>query len=102
MSLQVLRLDTLRLTKPDNELKLTVVPAVDIRIPHSISILDNGALVGALTSGNLWVSRGVACHLEIQVLFNGKPLDPTGHVTLLESLGYKLRDAQVSDTFLAR
>jgi hypothetical protein len=99
MSHRVLGLDTIYLTKPDNELKLSVVPAVNIRIPHSISTLDDAALVGAMTSGNLWVSHGVACHLEIQVLFNGKPLDPTGHVTLLESLGYKLRDAQVCHTF---
>lgn len=99
MSLRVLGLDTIHLTKPDNELKLSVVPAVNIRIPHSISTLDDAALVGALTSGSLWVSHGVGFHLEIQVFFNGKPLDPIGRVSLLKGLGCKLRDAQVGDTF---
>jgi hypothetical protein len=99
MSHRVLGLDTIYLTKPDNELKLSVVPAADIRIPHSISTLDDAALVRAMTSGNLWVSHSVTCHLELQVLFNGKPLDPTGRVNLVGSLGYKLRDAQVGDTF---
>jgi hypothetical protein len=102
MALRVLGLDPLHLIKPDSELKLSVVPAVDIRIPDSISILDDAALVKALTSGNLWVSRGLACHLDIHILFNGKSLDARGRVNLLESFGYRLRDAQVSCTFLGR
>jgi hypothetical protein len=96
MSRRVLELDTLHLTVPDQLLKLSVVSAADIRIPRSISSLEDSALVKALTSGSLWVSRGVACRLDVQVLLNGKPLDKDGRVNLLESLGYRLRDAQVS------
>ncbi|KAH8754680.1 hypothetical protein F5882DRAFT_469304 [Hyaloscypha sp. PMI_1271] len=95
MSLRVLELDTLHLTVPDHLLKLSVVSAADIRIPRSISSLEDSALIKALTSGRLWVSRGVACRLDVQVLFNGKPLDGDGRVSLLESLGYRLRDAQL-------
>ncbi len=95
MCLRVLELDALHLNSPDHHLKLSVVSTADVRIPSCISSLENAALVKALTSGNVWISRGVACHLEIQVLFNGKPLDKDGRVNLLESLGYRIRDAQV-------
>ena len=96
MSLRVLELGTLHLTYSEHHLKLSVVSVADVRIPRSISSLDNDAFIKALTSRNLWVSRGVACHFDIQILFNGKPLDKNGRVNLLESLGYRLRDAQVS------
>jgi len=95
MPLRVLELDTLHLTNPDAHLKLSVVSAVDVRFPRSISNLQDDALVKALTSGKLWVSRGIACRLDIQILFNGKPLDRNGRVNILESLGYRIRDAHV-------
>jgi hypothetical protein len=95
MPLRVLELDTLNLISPDHQLKLSAVAAVDVRIPQGMSSLEDPTLVKALTSRKLWVSRGVACHLDIQVLLNGKPLDRSDRVNLLESLGYRIRDAQV-------
>jgi hypothetical protein len=100
MSLRALVLDTLHLANLEHRLELSVISAADIRIPQSVSNLEDFVLVKALTSGNLWVSRGIACHLDIQVLFNGKPLDRSLRVTLLESLGYRLRDAQVRGKLL--
>ena len=98
MSLQVLRvlkLDPLHLTHSKHRLKLSAVSSVDVRIPGSLSSLAHDELVKALASGNLWVTRGVACHLDIQILFNGKQLDQNERVNLLESLGHHIRDSQV-------
>ncbi|KAE9377457.1 hypothetical protein N431DRAFT_541237 [Stipitochalara longipes BDJ] len=95
MSLRALELDTLHLSNPGHHLKLSVISAADIRIPPCISNLEDAALVKALASKNLWVSRGVACHIDIQVHFNGKPLDGEGCLNFLESMGYSIRDAQL-------
>jgi len=100
MSLRILELDTLRLSNPDHRLKLSVTSIADIRIPPCISSLEEAALVKALISRNLWVSRGVACHFDIRVHFNGKPLDREGSVNFLESFGSRISDAQVEHALL--
>ncbi len=95
MSLWALELDPLHLVNSEHHLKLSVLSFANIRIPWSISSLENDAIVKALTSGNLWVSRGAACRLDIRVFYNGNPLDRNGRINILESLGYRIRDAQV-------
>jgi hypothetical protein len=95
MSLKVLELDRLQLIIFEDHLKLSVVSAAAIRIPRSLSTLDGAALVKALTGGEIWVSRGISCRLDIEILFNGKPLDQISRLNLLESLGYRIRDAAV-------
>jgi hypothetical protein len=99
MSLKVLELDRLQLTISEDHLKLSVISAADIRIPRSLSTLDNTAIVKALTAGKLWVSRGISCRLDIEVFFNGKPLDQNSRLQLLESVGYQIRDAAVCSPF---
>jgi hypothetical protein len=100
MSLRVLVLDTLHLANLEHHLKLSVVSAAEVKIPQNISNLEDAALLKTLTSGNLWVTRGIACHLDIQVLFNGKPLGRGSRANMLESLGQRLRDAQVRGNLL--
>jgi hypothetical protein len=97
MSLKVLELDTIELTYPTNSLKLSVVPKIHIRLP-SDNLASLGAVdfVQALTSGKVWVTRGRACRISVQVSFEGKPLDASIRLRTLEALGYHLRDAQVS------
>jgi hypothetical protein len=95
MSLKVLELDRLQLTISEDHLKLSVISAAGIRIPRSLSTLDGAALVKALTAGQIWVSRGISCRLDIEVFFNGKPLDQNSRLRLLESVGYQIRDAPV-------
>jgi hypothetical protein len=94
MSLKVLELDRLQLTISEDHLKLSVISAADIRIPTSLSTLDNATMVKALTAGEIWVSRGISCRLDIEVFFNGEPLDQNS-LRLLESVGYRIRDATV-------
>jgi hypothetical protein len=95
MSLKVLELDPLHLTISQDHLKLSVISTADIRIPTSLSTLDNATMVKALTAGEIWVSRGISCRLDIEVFFNGKPLGQNSRLQLLESVGYRIRDAPV-------
>jgi hypothetical protein len=99
MSLKVLELDRLQLTISEDHLKLSVISAADIRVPRSLSTLDSATLVKALTAGEIWVPRGISCRLDIEVFFNGKPLDPNSRLHLLESVGYRIRDAPVRSFF---
>jgi hypothetical protein len=95
MSLKVLELDRLQLTISKDGLRLSVISAAEIRIPSSLSTLDSAAVVKALTAGQIWVSRGIPCRLDIEVFFDGKPLDQNTRLRVLESLGYRIRDAEV-------
>jgi hypothetical protein len=95
MSLKVLELDRLQLTISEDHLKLSVISAANIRIPRSLSTLDSATIVKALTAGEIWVSRGISCRLDIEVFLNGKPLDQNGRLHLLERVGYMIRDAPV-------
>jgi hypothetical protein len=100
MSLKVLELDRLQLTISEDHLKLSVISAAEIRIPRSLSTLDSATIVSALTAGQIWVSRGISCRLDIEVFFNGKPLDQNCRLHLLESVGYRIRDAPVRSPLL--
>lgn len=93
--LRVLPLDPIHLTGSKLYLKCSVSSAVDVRIPGSLASLAHDGLVKALALGNLWVTRGTSCHLDIQFLFNGKQLDQDDRVNFLESLGYRIRDLEV-------
>jgi hypothetical protein len=97
MPLQTLELEKLHLTLASEKLKLDIASTVDIRFQSGwIPSQDQDGIVKALTSGQIWVSRGKRCRLDIKVSFNGKPLDRTSRVAISESLGYSLRDAHVS------
>jgi len=101
MSLKVLELDRLQLTSSKDHLKVSVISAVVLKLPTIISTLSNDSIMKALASGDTWLSRGIACSLDIEVFFDGKPLDCKSRLSLLESLGYRIRDAEVGrDQFL--
>ena len=95
MSLKVLQLDNFNLTSSDDKLKLSVTSAVDIKVPRTLSSLDADATIKALTSGKIWVSRGISCHLAVRVFIDGKPLDNAISLHLLESLGCHLHGLKV-------
>ncbi len=95
MSLKILELGNLSLVNSNDNLKLSITTAVDIRVPESLSSLESDAIVKALTSGRIWVSRGIFCHLAIRVFIDGKPLNDAMRLHLLESLGSYLRGLKV-------
>jgi hypothetical protein len=96
MSLETLKLEGLHLTLASEKLKLDIASLVDVSFQSGwIPCQDEDAIVKALTSGQIWVSRGRRCRLDIKVSFNGKQLDQTSRIATLESLGYHLRDAHV-------
>jgi hypothetical protein len=97
MSLKTLELEKLNLILTSEKLKLEIASSVDIRLPSRWSpLLNHDDTVKALTSGNIWVSRGRRCRVDVEISFNAKRLDKTSRIAILESLGYHLRDAHVS------
>lgn len=91
MSSKGLRLGTIKLVESAEKLSLLVKATTDVRVVDTNQPLAQATL----ESGNVWVSRGAACHFEIEVLFNGKPLDKSSRFRVLESVGYRIRDAKV-------
>lgn len=95
MSFKILDLGRFSLVNTAESLKLDVVSAADFRGPRSIKDLDADVLLRALTSRQLWVSRGRGCRIDIEVLLDRKPLNRNDCVQFLESLGCQIRDAKV-------
>jgi hypothetical protein len=100
MSLKTLQLEKFHLELASEELGLKIELTMDIRFPSGWTpSLDNDDMVKALASGYTWVSRGRRCRADFQIFFDDKPLDWASRISVLESLGYHVRDAHVS--FLA-
>ncbi|TAQ83414.1 hypothetical protein B7494_g8263 [Chlorociboria aeruginascens] len=87
MCLTTFELDKLHISSSVDNLKLSILSAVGVR-SHS-ALLDG---IRSLTSGNVWVSRGVACRIDVQISFNGNRL---GRSRIVEVLGEHIRDAQI-------
>jgi hypothetical protein len=101
MPLKVLDLEPITLTCAAEDLKLLVTPQLSIELPsRRLASLDNTELIKNLTDGKVWVCRGRACRLDLQLFFNGRLLEHTTRMKLLESLGYSIRDAHVGDILL--
>jgi hypothetical protein len=101
MSLKVLELEQIELTYPIDGLKLSIISQVEVRLPSGkLASLDQEGLIKVLRSGNVWVSRGRACRLDMQLSFNGKLLNKSNRMQILEVLGYCLSDAYVSESLL--
>ena len=97
MTSRTLELAKISLTLKSERLKLEVAPTVDVRFPSWWSpSRDDESIVKALISGNVWVSGGGRCRVDVDVLFNSKALDKTIKISILESLGYHLHEANVS------
>lgn len=95
MSLKELELDQIHLTSVSDKLRLSINSSATFQIPALLSQLSQRDTAKALTSGNVWISRGTNCGLDIHVYFDGKRLEKNRRLHVLESLGYRLRDAHV-------
>jgi len=97
MSVKTVHFEQLKLSYAAEDLKLSVTSFVDLKLPNNrLASLDGEDLLEALTTENIWISRGSACRLEFQLSYNGKPLEIPSRMRTLENLGYHLRDAYVS------
>ncbi|KAK0106800.1 hypothetical protein ONS95_003522 [Cadophora gregata] len=92
MSFRLLELGRFSLISTSQALKLEVVSGVDITGAQRLVVLDDDALIKAVTSRQLWVSRGRGFRIDIEVLLDGKTLDRSIYFELLESLGCLIRD----------
>lgn len=98
MASKVLELDQLHLTSVVDKLKVSITSSAHLRIPDCLSQLDQEETAKALASGNVWISRGTSCGLDFHISFDGERLEKNGRIHVLESLGYRLRDAHVRPT----
>lgn len=96
MPLSVLELGQFHLTSPADNLKISVSSSAYFQLPRSVSALDDGAFVEALKSRDVWAIRGKSCHVRIKVCVDGKCLEDNRRICVLESVGYRLRNASVS------
>ena len=97
MSLKTLQLEKFHLMLASAKLRLEVESTVDVRFPSGWSpSLDNDDMIRILASGYFWVSRGRRCRADFQIFVDGKQLDSTSRIFVLESLGCCIRDAHVS------
>jgi hypothetical protein len=95
MSVRVLELDHFHLIVPEDEIEWSVSPSVHAKIPESIFYKRNEDIIDALTSGNLWATRGAYCSLDFFITA-GQLLNSGQKLRLCESLGDLIRDAHVS------
>ena len=101
MSLKVLELEKIELTYPIDDMKLSITSQVELRSPSGkLASLDQEDFAKVLMSGNVWVSRGRACRLDMQLSLNGRLLDINDRMQILEVLGHYLSDAYVSESLL--
>ena len=96
MSVRELKLSQLSLTHPASDLKLSVTASGVFALPLGFPSLDDHELQEALLSGRIWITRGRACRIDMNISFNNRPLDESSRLQVLESLGYQCRDAHVS------
>ncbi len=98
MSLRTVKLDKIRLVNSAEKLKLCVSSTADIRMDgaprNNLNRTGQEISYTDVMARDFWICRDVVC-IEVEVLFDGKPLDETCRFRILEVLGYGIRDAQV-------
>ncbi len=95
MSVKVLELERFNLASTAESLKLEVISTIEVKVPRNLSTLENIAMMKAVTSRQVWVSRGRGCRIDVEVLLDGKPLDRINHLKLLQHFGGRIQDAEV-------
>ena len=99
MSSKTLELGKFSLALNSEKLKLEIDSSVQIKFSSGWDpSAGENIIVKALESGSIWISRGRRCRVDVQIFFDGKPLERSSRISLLESLGYHLRDAHVSSS----
>jgi hypothetical protein len=97
MNVEPLPLGSFHLEWPSENLKVCVTSTADVKWPFSLlARMKLEHQVSALTSGYVWLSRGVRCQIDTQIRFNGNPLDSESRFRIREQLGQHVRDACVS------
>lgn len=100
MASRTLKLDGNLLKLASESLELEISTAVDVKVPLGWDF-EEDKILEALISGNIWAARGRKCRVDVDISFNGKSLDDTSRISLLEYLGYNLRDTYVGFFWLA-
>lgn len=92
-----LELEKLRLSLVDEGIQLVASTSVGLRSSDpSWSYLSSNELFETLVSGNVWVSRGRGCYLELKAELDDCPLNEADQPGTLDTIGRLLQDAPVS------
>lgn len=100
MPSHTLDLGEVLLTDSPGKFQLSATFTASLQLPQSIATSNHTDILKALTSGHIWTTRGIGCSFNITIMLDGKPLDKTQRSALVESLGRRLNDTEVSPTFL--
>jgi hypothetical protein len=95
MSVRVLELDQFQLTDSEDDIVWSVSPSIHAKIPESVFHNSNQEIIAALTSGNIWPSRGAHFSLDFYIMTDHLH-DPQQKLQMCESLAYLIQDAYVS------
>ncbi|ESZ97131.1 hypothetical protein SBOR_2489 [Sclerotinia borealis F-4128] len=88
MSIRRISFGPLALSSPSDKLSLNVEYEVAVRLPSGkLEALPIGECLDALSSGEVWVSRGNSCRIEFNITLDGKALVDNDNDHIIELLG---------------
>lgn len=95
-TVSVIHLKSLRLSCAKENLRLFITPTLELSYTAgTIDHLEPSDIIQALKSSRIWLSRGLGCHINIRISFNGASLQSLGHEDAIEELGTLIREAAV-------
>lgn len=94
MSLEVLRLGSIKLEDTSEKLILVANATVELRVKNPDGQLTDWNK-DLLETGNIWVTRGAGLSLDVEIYFNGNPLDENCCLDILQTVGHRVVDAKV-------
>lgn len=99
MSALPLSLDIIRVNSTLEGLSLSVATSISFVCPDShVESVDFSQLSTLLSSGQVWVSRGIGCRLNFRLCLNGIPLTQLDPSKVIEDLAESVVNAPVSST----
>lgn len=92
-------LDKLKLAYPAEKLSLSLDSSISLRCPNdSVCSLDLTQLLGLISSGKVWVTRGNGCRFDFTIHCEGQYCDELSMKSIIEDLSHYIRDAPVSSS----
>ncbi len=92
-----LHLGSIKVSATDCGIELNATTSIELSSSMPLDRVRNGSrAIDLLTARELWVERGVGCHLAVQLRVNGeRPQDEVWRADTAEKLGQVLREAEV-------
>ncbi|POS84410.1 hypothetical protein EPUL_005122 [Erysiphe pulchra] len=92
---ETVELDCFHLTSNTCSLEILATSKALFTSPIDLSSLGYPSNLDALTSGHVWVARGINCTLNMQVFVNNQRLPANGAFPFIEKLGHSTLGAEI-------